>query len=269
MIPRVHLFELEDQPWFPAVIRDLATDYLRGFEERFELHRLAAPVLEHALREVGATRVVDLCSGGGGPVLQLQREFSDSGLSVHFTLTDRFPNLDAFERARDAADGAIDFVRTPVDARAVPDHLRGFRTLFNAFHHFAPEDARGILNDASAAQEAIGVFEIPERSLRMFLGAALQPLLVWLVTPTIRPFQWKRLFWTYLVPAVPLTCLWDGMVSMLRAYTVEELRGLADGVSGSGYEWRAGEHRVRSVPGKLTYLIGRPVGDSSSALRDS
>jgi len=27
--PRLHLFELEDQPWFPGIVHDLATDYLR------------------------------------------------------------------------------------------------------------------------------------------------------------------------------------------------------------------------------------------------
>ena len=29
MLPRLHLFELEDQSWFPTTIRDLATDYIR------------------------------------------------------------------------------------------------------------------------------------------------------------------------------------------------------------------------------------------------
>jgi hypothetical protein len=28
ILPRFHLFEFEDQLWFPHIVRDLATDYL-------------------------------------------------------------------------------------------------------------------------------------------------------------------------------------------------------------------------------------------------
>ena len=45
-IPRLHLFELEDQPWFPAAIRDLATDYLHFMETTFAMHRPVVPLLE-------------------------------------------------------------------------------------------------------------------------------------------------------------------------------------------------------------------------------
>ena len=50
----------------------------------------------------------------------------------------------------------------------------------------------------------------------------LTPLAVGLATPFIRPFRWSRLFWTYVIPLVPLTCWWDGVVSQLRAYTPAE-----------------------------------------------
>jgi len=65
---RVQAFELEDQPWFPAVIRDLATDYLHFLQTRFALHEPAVPLLADALAATGATAIVDLCSGGGGPL---------------------------------------------------------------------------------------------------------------------------------------------------------------------------------------------------------
>ena len=258
-IPRIHLFELEDQPWFPTLIRDLATDYLRCVEQRVGLHRHVLPVLTDALRENEAGHVLDLCSGGGGPVISLQRELALAGLSVRFTLSDRFPNLEAFERATELSEGSIDFIPTPLDARSVPLELSGFRTFFNAFHHFAPSDAQSILQDAADAGRPIGVFEIPERSLKMIFGVLFTPLMVWVLTPSIRPFRWSRLLWTYLLPAVPLTCLWDGVVSMFRAYTTNELLALAESTGTSDYEWRAGENRDPSAPGKLTYLVGRPL----------
>ena len=48
-LPRLQLFELEDLPWFPPTIRDLATDYLHFIETRFRLHECVIPILRKAL----------------------------------------------------------------------------------------------------------------------------------------------------------------------------------------------------------------------------
>jgi hypothetical protein len=259
IIPRLHLFELEDQPWFPRRVRDLATDYLEYIQARFELHRPAANLLEEALRATGATTVIDLGSGGGGPVAAISKAFRAERPEVVFKLTDRFPNEAAFRRRAAECPGAIDFTGEPVDARAVPSSLRGFRTLFNAFHHFRPDDAVAVLRDAARAGQPIGIFEIPERTLRTLLPMLfLTPLLVLLATPFIRPFTGSRLLWTYVVPLVPLTCWWDGIVSQLRAYTPAELERLANAAGAEGYYWRAGKVPISPAPGFLTYLLGYP-----------
>jgi len=256
-IPRLQLLELEDQAWVPRVVRDLATDYLRFVEDRFQLHLHALPILQRALNESGTTRIVDLCSGGAGPVPHLVRELGAQGVGVHATLTDLYPNVEAFAAAESDSDGRIDFIEESVDARAVPSELRGLRTFFNAFHHFAPDDARRILQAAVAAGQPIAVLEVPERSLKSIVPLLLTPLLVWLATPFIRPFSWRRLLWTYPLPAVPLLCVWDGIVSQLRAYRPEELKALA-GATGDAFIWEAGTHRAPKVPAQITYLLGWP-----------
>lgn len=269
-IPRLHLFELEDQPWFPTAVRDLATDYLHFIEAKFELHRPVVALLAEALRATKAAHVVDLCSGGAGPVPALQKALAAEGLDVLFTFTDRFPNVPSFGRTSIASEGTIGFVAEPVDARSVPKDLTGFRTLFNAFHHFRPADAVAVLRDAAEAGQPVGVFEISDRRLSTLLPLlVLTPLMVALSTPFIRPFRWHRLLWTYLVPLVPLTCWWDGVVSQLRAYTVAELERLAAEVGVTGYTWRAGQVPIGSVPGRLTYLIGYPVVAESDRPADA
>ncbi len=65
--------------------------------------------------------------------------------------------------------------------------FRGFRTLFNSFHHFTPDDARAILRGAVGARQPIAVFEIPERKLSVVLSTLLAPFMVLLATPFIRP----------------------------------------------------------------------------------
>ena len=254
---RRHLIELEDQSWFPATIRDLATDYLHFAQTATSLYKAMTPLIREALEATDTTRIVDLCSGGSGPLPALIEDLGSSGMRVTATLTDLFPNLPAFERAAAASKGAIGYVRTPVDARAVPRELTGLRTLFNGFHHFRPDAAKAILADAARARQPIAIFEASRRSLTTIVPVLFMPIFVWLSTPFMRPFKWTRLFFTYLVPLVPLTCLWDGVVSQLRAYTPDELQEM--GRAAGTMEWRAGYKPFPHGPGRLTYLIGWPA----------
>jgi hypothetical protein len=258
-IPRLHLFELEDQSWFPSAIRDLVTDYLHFVETRFAPHQLAASLVAEALQRSDCTRIVDLCSGGGGSMPSLVHALAAQGIRPQVTLTDRFPNTQAFQRVAAASNGQISFRNQPVDARTVPPDLRGLRTMFNAFHHFRPHDAMAVLRGAVQAGQPIGIFEISDRSLRTLVPMFfLVPLLVAITAPFIRPFRWRRLLWTYLLPLVPLACWWDGIVSQLRAYSPAELQDLAEAVGASTYCWRAGRVPIGSTLGYLTYLIGYP-----------
>ncbi len=250
---RLHLFELEDQSWCPRTVRDLATDYLQFAQVRFRIDRAMTPLVRRALDHSGATEIVDLCSGGSGPLLGLVEDLAADGRPVHATLTDLFPNAPAFAKIAAASGGRIGYEREPVDARRVPARLGGLRTIFNGFHHLAPADARAVLHAAAAARQPIAIFEVSERSLRT-LPVLLTPLFVWLATPFIRPFTWQRFLWTYLVPLVPLTCLWDGVVSQLRAYTVPELEELCRG--SAPMQWEAGQLPIAKGRGRLTYLIG-------------
>jgi hypothetical protein len=256
-IPRFQLFELEDLAWYPRIIRDLATDYLQFIEVKLNLHRPVVPLLADALRRSGSTTVVDLCAGGGGPVAALRKELADAGLNVRFILTDKFPNVPAFQQLS-ANDPAIEGFRESVDATDVPRELTGFRTVFNAFHHFKPGDARAVLQSAVTARQPIGVFEIPERKIWIVIATVLFTPAPLIVTPFIRPFRWTRLLFTYLIPLVPLTCLWDGFVSQLRAYTPDELAGLASSLGDVGYQWNAGKVSASRGSAPLTYLIGLP-----------
>jgi hypothetical protein len=258
-IPRLHLFELEDQPWFPFTIRDLCTDYLHFIEKQFALHRPAVPLVAEALRLGNTTSIIDLCSGGGGPILPLLDALVEQGVAANAILTDRYPNRPAFQQNGGASQGRISFRLEPVDARAVPSELRGLRTLFNSFHHFRPADAIAVLRDAARARQPIGIFEIPERRVRNLVSMILlTPLMVAVATPFMRPFRWRRLLWTYVAPLVPLTVWWDGIVSQSRAYSPAELERLARAVGVEGYSWRAGRVPIGPMPGFLTYLIGYP-----------
>lgn len=254
---RLHLLEIEDQPWCPPVLRDAATDFLQFTIVAGDVYAPVVPLLQAALERTGARQVVDLCSGGGGPWPGLLSSLDSGDARLQVRLTDRYPNRAAFERANARTGGRLAFHAEPVDAAAVPAGLAGFRTLFTSFHHFRPDAARSILADAVRGGRGIGVFEMTQRSVLSIISILLSPLFVLLVTPFIRPFRGSRLLWTYLVPVVPLLVLWDGLVSCLRTYTPRELQEMVDSLDAPGYTWQIGQVKGRA-PVPVTYLLGIP-----------
>ena len=99
---RLHLFELEDQSWLPAAIRDAGTDFHRFMCEVGDVYRPVIPKLKDALVKTGSEEILDLCSGGAGPIVGIHRKLDEVGCSVRITLTDKYPNHAAFEYGAEA-----------------------------------------------------------------------------------------------------------------------------------------------------------------------
>jgi hypothetical protein len=178
-------------------------------------------------------------------------------VDVPVCLTDKYPNAAALARVVFTTPG-LRFEPEQVSATEVPDRLIGFRTLFTAFHHFRPDDARAILSAAVRDRQGIFVAEAISRSPAALALQAFVPLAVWMLTPAIRPFRWWRLFWTYLVPVLPLAILFDGVVSTLRVYSPEEMLAMGREVGGDEYEWEAGLERAAGSPVAGPFLVGVP-----------
>ncbi|MGD9721273.1 MAG: hypothetical protein AB7O59_08695 [Pirellulales bacterium] len=255
MLRRWHLFEFCDQPWWPAGLRRMLTDYLQTAMELVQPFRPRNDLLVRALRETGTSSVVDLCSGGAGPWVQLVRDLrTATGRPISVILTDKFPDPAAPGRL-----GRLDGIRyhlDSIDALAVSPELDGVRTVFNALHHFRPAQASAILADAVRQGRAIIVFEALNRSWPNLLCINLTPLMLWLVTPRIHPRTWYRTVFTYFLPIGTLAIWWDAVVSTLRCYTPDELLEMARAVDGGQYTWEAGTYRENNVP--VTFLAGFP-----------
>ncbi len=248
---RRHLLELHEQPWMPTVLRDAATGYLEALSRLLKLHVHFAPVVREMLERSGASRIVDLCSGGGGPMPRIHREL---GGTPPLTLTDLYPNRAAFGHRLDQG---IEVRLEPVDARSVPRELTGMRTIANAFHHFRPGEAREILADAAGKRAPLLVFEITERRWLTILMSPLIFVLALLFMPTVRPMRGVYLLFTYLLPLVPAILFIDGLISHLRSYRVDELRAMAEEVQAPGYRWEV--RRMPLRPGlTATLLFGVP-----------
>ncbi|MDH5604795.1 MAG: hypothetical protein OEY51_12685 [Cyclobacteriaceae bacterium] len=249
---RIHLFEFEDLWWFPSFLRNYGTGFLQFLSNKTRMYNPIIPIIEKGLTKSGTNQIIDLGSGGGGGLLRISEILKEKGVKV--VLTDYFPNIDAFEYTKSLADN-ISFEREPVDARKVPLSLKGFRTQFLSFHHFQPSDAKLILQNAVSSRQGILIVEAQERSFPSLVTMFFSPLMVLITTPFIRPFSWGRILFTYLIPLVPLFVWWDGLVSSLRTYSLNELNALIQEVDSQGkFDWESG--RLKSGPGIILYLLG-------------
>jgi hypothetical protein len=254
---RQRWFEIHDRRWFPGYLRDLVTEALESIWTRNGTYRPIAGPLRAALRRAGTTDVVDLCSGGGGPWLGLYDEVAAGGpLTVR--LTDRSPNAELAGRGVRLPEG-ITAEGQPVDATCVPEGLRGFRTVFSAFHHFDPGAARAILADAFRRHEGIGVFEAARPNVWTVVAVSAVPFLAMYAAVAARPVRWSRLVWTFLLPVVPVVLWVDGVLSCLRSYSLEDLLELTAGLEAADYGWEVGEE-AGLVP--IAFVLGGPVGEA-------
>jgi hypothetical protein len=256
---RFHLVEFEDYPWFPAAVRDGITDYLRFFLKTFDIYHPVVPLIKEVLDKCGTNQIIEIAAGGGGEIEKIIShldEISDGKTKV--LLTDFYPNLHAFKLLKERNNGRFSYVSEPVDASDVPPGLKGFRTLFSAFHHFDAKTAKAVLYDAVKKNSPIGVFDGAERKLKYIFGVIFSTLLFIFLNPLFtRPVKLSRFFYTYIIPLIPLFALFDGVVSMLRMYTPEELLSMAKEADPGKFVWKSG--KLKYMFGTyVTYLIGYP-----------
>ena len=258
---RLQLFEFEDLPWFPRVIRAGMMDYLRFTSSLLSIYRPIVPLLRQAMLRSNSTHLLELCAGAGGGTEGVLRDLRKTGLpNAQVTLTDLYPQPAAWQLLAARTPG-LTYEAAAVNATAVSSALTGFRTVFSAFHHFPPPLAEALLADAVRQRAAIGIFEgAGKHWLEIGLAWTVLPVVQLLATPFMLPFRLSRLFFTYLVPLIPLFTLWDGTVSILRMYPPAQLLILARRADPTNsFEWQAGKVRHWWGP-EVTYLIGVPIG---------
>jgi hypothetical protein len=255
----MHLFEFEDLPWFPQAIREGMMDFLKYGITWLNFYEPVAPLIKEMLNETGETNLIELCAGGGGGVIKLLENLHELDSNPKIILTDLYPNIETYEKIRNISAGEINFIPHPVNALDVPASLAGMRILFSSIHHFQPSEVKTILLDATNKGIPIGIFDAGTKSPLTILGILLlQPVAFFFLTPFFKPFRWSRLFFTYILPLIPLCTMWDGCVSVVRFYTVPQLKNFVGQAESNHYIWEVGQ-RKNKFGAKVNFIIGRPV----------
>lgn len=177
----------------------------------------------------GPISLLDLATGSGDQPFALWRWARKRGLELRITAVDRSPQI--LEFARQHVNGRVPIVFKQGDILALdyPDAAFDIVTCCLALHHFTREHAVHLLREMRRLSRIGFVVNDLNRS--------------W-------PAAWTTWLYTHLTTRNPLT-LNDSYISVLRAFTPQELREMAD---------EAGIVRfaIRTRPFFRLILIGEP-----------
>ena len=258
---RYHLIELHEQPWFPASWRRLFQSGIGQAIRTLGALDEVAESFERFLDRICPSTVLDLCSGSGEAVVSLWKRITPKSSPAErprLTLSDLYPHEPAYAALKASHPGLVDFYPEPVDALDPPADAPRVRTMFDSLHHFRPDQVREILRKASESADGFAAFEITGRTWKnMLMTVFCLPFGAAFITAfLVRPVRPRNLIWGLLLPVIPLVAVFDGLVSNLRTYTVEELEEITRSIASPDFSWEIGTARIPGTPLRSTYIYG-------------
>jgi len=178
---------------------------------------------------------VDLASGNGQSAQTVLGQLG--GVVVEYT--DKFPPQSELNISR------LNLLQDPL-----PD--ADLFTMFNGMHHFDEDNISAIVKRIPIRSHFLFIEPIGPR-LGSFIKVSFSTLILpFFLVPFLRPFRWDRLLITYLLPLGPLICFYDGIISVLKSYSMNELSSLTAKFSSKKRPIRTG--RVKSFFTSFNYL---------------
>jgi len=82
-----------------------------------------------------------------------------------------------------------------------------------------------------------------------------------IATPFVKPFKWSRILFTYLIPVMPVTLWWDGLVSVMRTHSIEEMENMFSSIdNGMHFMWEAG--KLKNKGNVVQYALGYRINNA-------
>lgn len=253
MLPRLHLFEFGDSALLPPTWREVYHDTL-GFvlQASGVYKRMYAPYRDWTSLH-GEPEVMDFASGGAGPVQTILETAKSKGISLpRVMLSDLYPQETRYrELELRCGQERVGFISKPVDIQVPLKHFQA-SSIFSAFHHFEPREAKRILNQLLSQGKSVFVAEPFSRSFRNVVLVTCGGFFLGLIAPFFRrPYKVKNFLLSTIVPLIPLMLVFDGLVSVFRTYKADELRAMIP-------EKMQDELKIRSGHTTVYHIIQSP-----------
>lgn len=263
---RIQLFEFEDQSWFPDTLRISMTRLIMVLHKLTGLSPIIKKELDDMIEKTGLSTVVDIGSGAGGAMEDVHQLYAKDKTDVKFILTDLYPNQKTIARINTQYDDSLRYYGEPVNAVALENTPEGIKTMLNSFHHLPPHVAKSILKSAKEAKQPIMIYEMADNKIPLLIWWLFLPIslvilivMVFFMTPFVRPLKAEQLLLTYIIPVIPIFYAWDGQASLPRIYTLEDLDELLDGLQSTDYIWEKGSAINSKGKKQGYYLKGYPA----------
>lgn len=247
-LKRLHLFEFCDQPWLKGFWREAYMDGLNTSFKMFKIHHgLFKPFCEW-VDAAKKKNVLEVCSGGGGPMDSIVTRAKENGKPIPFiTLSDLNPDINAFKKTKEKHPEHINYIKEPVDAANTESLNAELISLCSSFHHLSPKIAGKILSNASKNSNGIFIREVLSRNI-LNAASSLLNIIPLMLTPFFsgRTSLLKVLF-TTIIPIIPLMIIFDGIVSVFRTYTTDEIIHMMPDEMKRNWEWVEGGNSIMGI----------------------
>jgi len=247
---RFQLFEFGDQAWLSGWMREGYLDCLSFIHRFYQPYYGLLPTIRQWAEHEKASAILDIGSGSAEHIAVLLEAYKKSRLTPpHFILSDLYPDIHTYEKLeKKYGKEVITYIEHPLSALNIQGTDVRHWSIFTTFHHFSPTDAHQLLQQLSLKGDGLCILELTQRSVfQAFL--MLSGLPVHLLVPFFsRTFGMKKMLFTTIIPIIPLMVAFDGVVSVLRSYTQDEIYNLMPPDSHQTFNFEYKEVRWRYMP---------------------
>ena len=262
---RIELFEFEDLEWLPKVLRSSITNLIVVFHKLMGTSEVISELILKAKSKNNFAQIVDLGSGSGGVMPEVFKQISKDDEKLKLLLTDLHPNLEFTKEIENLKNQNIEYDSNSVNAENMDNVPGGLKTMIASFHHMPPNTAKKILKSAEENKEPILIYEVAKNSIPviawcLFLPISLMILILMSLVMTlfVRPLKLSQLFFTYLIPIIPLIYAWDGQASLMRTYTFEDVKELIGNSNENDYVWTIDDAQKTNGKKLGYFILGYP-----------
>ena len=262
---RIELFEFEDFNWLPKTIRTGVTNLIKVFHKLMGTEAVLTDLILQLKEKCDFQQIVDLGAGSGGPMLGVIDKVNEKQQQpIKLLLTDLYPNSEIVNAINSQNKATISYAENSVNAAKIGKAPKGLKTMIASFHHTNPNIARQILKSAEASKSPILIYELAKNNIPLLLWLLFLPLSLLILfvmslvmTLFVRPLSFSQIFFTYLIPIIPMVYAWDGQASLMRTYTFKDVEELL-GEQAEDYDWEIAD--AKKADGKKLgyYIMGYP-----------
>lgn len=266
-LKRLELFEFEDFNGLPKVIRTGVTNLIAVLHKKMGTAEVLAALVHEVFNKFHFTQIIDLGSGSGGPMPDVIQTLKNQSATINLRLllSDTNPHPDVVKRINEQELDYMKYHVDAIDARKLENLPDGLLTMVASFHHMDPQTAKTILKGAQEEGRAILIYEIAKNNVPILLWWLLLPmsliiliLMTWIMTPFVRPLTFKQIFFTYVIPIIPLVYAWDGQASLMRTYTFEDINALLADFKSDDYCWEVNDAKNAQGKNQGYFIMGYP-----------